>query len=71
MIGVQTDNEDNDDGVGDRIRGKGYKSTDVSTATEITPLKTRTVQEPPPPIQEVKETPRKKIKKKPKKKAKP
>ena len=58
--GVQTDPKK-------KKRGD-YKSTDASTATEPTPVKTRPVQEPPPePIQEV--LPKKRIvKKTPKKK---
>jgi len=37
--GVQTDNED-EEGL---RRHRGYKSTDVSTTTEVTPLKSRRV----------------------------
>lgn len=59
---VQTDNED------DR-RLRGYKSTDVSTATEVTPLKTRPVQEAPPMIQEEPIVKKKVAKKKPVKKS--
>ena len=33
-------------------KSRGYKSTDISTTTEPTPLKSRPVQEPPPTIKE-------------------
>lgn len=42
---VQTDNEEDK-----RLLRRGYKSSDVSTATEVTPLKSRPVQEAPPII---------------------
>ena len=48
MKGIQTDEK------------PGYRSTDVSTTTEITPLKSRPVQKPPPVIME--ESPKKKKK---------